>query len=78
MTNAVPLIVVFTKYDILVTSEIWRSLGGRGTEQDWLDGKVKANMTFEELCVDPLTRVIGEVPIRRVSGGLHHSSESVA
>ena len=64
-----PLIVVFTKYDILVTSEIWKSSGGGSTEQDWLDSEEKAKGIFKELCVDPLERAIGEVPIRPVSSG---------
>jgi len=68
----VPLIVVFTKYDILVTSEIRKSSGGGSTEQVWLEGEEKAKGTFKQLCVDPLTRSIGEVRISRVSGGLRY------
>ena len=75
--NAVPLIVVFTKYDILVTSEIWKSSGGGSTEQDWLEGEEKATKTFNELCVGPLTGAIGEVPMKGVSGGWRLSLELV-
>ncbi|KAI0251027.1 hypothetical protein BJV78DRAFT_1213904 [Lactifluus subvellereus] len=67
--GSVPVIVAFTKYDILVTSEIRKSSGDGSTEQVWLDGDEKAKGTFKELCVDPLTRAIGEVPIMRVSAG---------
>ncbi|KAF8333731.1 hypothetical protein F5887DRAFT_1259834 [Amanita rubescens] len=68
--RGVPHIVVFTKYDILVTSEIRKSaFRGGSTEQLWLDGEEKAKRTFKELCVDPLTKAIGEVPIMRVSSG---------
>ena len=68
-TNTVPHIVVFTKYDILVTTEMRKSARGGSTEQVWLNGEEKASRTFEELCVDPLTKVIGKVPIMRVSSG---------
>ena len=69
--------VVFTKYDILVTSEIWNSSGGGSTEQDWLEGEEKAKKTFNELCIGPLTSAIGEVPIKGVSGGWRLSLELV-
>jgi predicted GTPase len=71
--GSVPLIVVFTKYDILVTSEIWKSSRGGSIEQDWLDGEEKAKGTFNKLCVDPLTSAIGEVPIRPVSAGMRYT-----
>jgi hypothetical protein len=62
---------VFTKYDLLVTSEIRKGRAaarGWSTEQCWLDGEEKAKKAFEELCVHPLTQAIGEVRIAQVSG----------
>jgi hypothetical protein len=70
---AVPLIVVFTKYDLLVTSEIRRGDRSGSKEEVWQNAEEKANESFQRVCVDPLTEVVGNVPNTRVSGGLHHS-----
>jgi hypothetical protein len=65
----VPYIVVFTKYDILVMSEIQKFARGGSTEQVWLDSEERAKETFKELCINPLTKAIGKVPIMWVSSG---------
>jgi hypothetical protein len=78
----VPLIVVFTKYDMLVTPIIRRTPRGGSTEQVWQNAEREANKVFEELCINPLTKAIDEmlnkkppnanlsVPIKKVSGRL--------
>ena len=67
--RTVPIIIVFTKYDMLVTTEIRRAVSrGGSTEQVWQDADMKAQKVFEELCVGPLTKAIGKVPITKVSG----------
>ena len=78
----VPLIVVFTKYDMLVTPIIRRTALGGSTEQVWQNAEREANQKFEELCVGHFTKTIAEVlnkkvpnanpsvPIMKVSGRL--------
>jgi hypothetical protein len=80
--HAVPLIVVFTKYDMLVTPIIRRAARGGSTEQVWQNAEREANRVFEELCVGYITKAIDEVlnkkvpnanlsvPIKKVSGRL--------
>jgi len=80
--HAVPLIVVFTKYDMLVTPIIRRPARGGSTEQVWQNAEREANKVFEELCVGYITKAIDEVlnkkvpnanlsvPIKKVSGRL--------
>jgi hypothetical protein len=80
--HAVPLIVVFTKYDMLVTPIIRRAVRGGSTEQVWQNAEREANKVFEELCVSYITKAIDEVlnkkvpnanlsvPIKKVSGRL--------
>jgi hypothetical protein len=77
--HAVLLIVVFTKYDILVTPIIRRAVRGGSTEQVWQNAEREAN---KELCVGYITKAIDEVlnkkvpnanlsvPIKKVSGRL--------
>ncbi|KAF8334500.1 hypothetical protein F5887DRAFT_1079608 [Amanita rubescens] len=74
--DAVCLILLYSQstiyliYLLRVTSEIRKSaVRGGSTEQVWLDGEEKAKRTFKELYVDPLTKAIREVPIRRISSG---------
>jgi hypothetical protein len=81
-SHAVPLIVVFTKYDMLVTPLIRRAVRGGSTEQVWQNAEREANKVFEELCVGYITKAINEVlnkkvpnanlsvPIKKVSGRL--------
>jgi len=78
--HAVPLIVVFTKYDILVTRKIRRAARGGDVEQVWKNAESEADKEFEELCVGPFTKDIDKVlnkkvpnvnlsvPIMKVSG----------
>jgi hypothetical protein len=75
--HAVPLIVVFTKYDMLVTPIIYRTIlaaRGRNTEQVWQNAEKEANKEFEASCVGPFTEAVLNkkvpVPIKKVSGGL--------
>jgi hypothetical protein len=80
--HAVPLIVVFTKYDMLVTRKIRRAARGGSTEQVWQNAEREANQEFEVLCVGPFTKAIDQVlnkkvpnanlsvPIKKVSGRL--------
>jgi len=77
--HAVPLIVVFTKFDMLVTQIIRRAPRGGSAEQAWQNAEMVANEKFEELCVGPFTKAVDElnkkvpnvnlsVPIKKVSG----------
>ena len=80
--HAVPLIVVFTKYDMLVTPIIRRAARGGSTEQIWQNAEREANKLFEASCIGPLTKAIDKVlnkdvpnanllvPIKKVSGKL--------
>jgi hypothetical protein len=64
--HAVPLIVVFTKYDMLVTPIIRRAVRGGSTEQVWQNAEREANKVFEELCVSYITKAIDEVLNKKV------------
>ena len=78
--HAVPLIIVFTKYDMLVTPIIRRAPRGGSTEEVWQNAEKEADKKFEELCVGPFKKAIDEVlkkkapntnlsvPIKKVSG----------
>ena len=78
--HIVPLIVVFTKYDMLVTQIIRRAARRGSTEQIWQNAEREANKLFEAYCTGPLTKAIDEVlnkkvpnsnlsvPITKVSG----------
>ena len=80
--HAVPLIVVFTKYDMLVTEIIYEGDLDGGTEQGWQNAEREAEMEFKELCIGPFTKAIDKVlnkkipnanlsvPIKKVSGRL--------
>jgi hypothetical protein len=80
--HAVPLIVVFTKYDMLVTRIIRHVARVGSTEQVYQNAEREANKLFDELCVGPLTKAINgvlntnvpnanlSVPIKKVSGRL--------
>ncbi len=80
--HEVPLIVVFTKYDMLVTRIIRRAPRGGSTEQVWQNAEREADKEFEVLCVGPFTKAIDKVlnkkvpnvnlsvPIKKVSGRL--------
>ena len=48
--HAVPLIVVFTKYDMLVTEIIFKGGLDDSTEQGWQNAEREADKVFEELC----------------------------
>ena len=68
---AVPLIFVFTKFDMLVTSTILREgLADNpelSDEEVWLIGEKSTTKVFDELCIDPLTKAFGEVRVMKVS-----------
>jgi hypothetical protein len=78
--DAVPLIVVFTKYDTLVTEIIFEGDLDESTEQGWQNAEREADKEFGKLCVGPFTKAINEVlnkkvpnanlsvPIKKVSG----------
>ena len=80
--HAVPLIVVFTKYDMLVTEIIYEGDLDGSTEQGWQNAEREAEMVFKELCIGPFTKAIDKVlnkkipnanlsvPIKKVSGRL--------
>ena len=51
--HAVPLIVVFTKYDMLVTEIIYEGDLDDSTEQGWQNAEREADKVFEELCIGP-------------------------
>ena len=59
--HAVPLIVVFTKYDKLVTDVIYDGDLDDSTEQGWQNVEREAEKKFEELCIGPFTEAIDEV-----------------
>jgi hypothetical protein len=81
----VNLIVVFTKYDTLVTEIIYEGDLDESTEQGWQNAEREADSVFEEWCVGPFTKAIDEVlnkkvpnanlsvPIKKVSGRLFSS-----
>jgi hypothetical protein len=61
--RAVPLVVVFTKYDILVTSLIENAddaIFELEDEDIWLYGEGKALGAFKELCIDPWSNAFRE------------------
>lgn len=70
--HAVPVIVVFTKYDTLVMSEIYRAgpdilkLGDENKIQ--LHGMKKADEIFKKVCINPLVEISGDMQLARVSG----------
>jgi hypothetical protein len=76
--HAVPLIIVFTKYDMLVTRIIFRATRSGSDEQVWENAEREANSVFEELCVVPIDEMLNRevpnanlsVPIKKVSGRL--------
>jgi hypothetical protein len=76
--HAVPLIVVFTKYDVLVTRIIFRDTQSGSDEQVQENAEREANRAFEELCVVPIHEVLNRevpnanqsVPFKKVSGRL--------
>jgi hypothetical protein len=65
----VPLVFVFTKYDILVTSAILEAANDPGLtdEQSLSIGERSANKVFDDLCIGPLTKAFGQVPVTKVS-----------
>ncbi|KAN0124243.1 hypothetical protein V8E52_001892 [Russula decolorans] len=56
----VPLIVVFTKYDTLVTEIIFEGDLDESTEQGWQNAEREADKEFGKLCVGPFTKAINE------------------
>jgi hypothetical protein len=48
--HAVPPIVVFTKYDMLVTEIIYEGDLDESTEQGWQNAEREADKEFERLC----------------------------
>jgi hypothetical protein len=57
---------MFTKYDKLVTTEIFPALdiiGHLNEEEIWQYGEDKARKTFENLCIGPWRKAVGKVPL---------------
>jgi hypothetical protein len=68
---AVPAIVIFTKYDMFVTSAIGAGgddVAGLDGKQIWRYGEVKAREAVESQCFRPWRETLGEVPLVMVSG----------
>jgi len=69
--GGVPIIVVFTKYDVLVNSAILETMDDETLELDDEQvrsfGEKKANETFESLCVTTVAKTVGKVPVTKVS-----------
>jgi predicted GTPase len=78
----VPLIIVFTKYDMLVTRIIFRAARSGSDEQVWENAEREANSVFDKLCVVPIHEVLNKevpnanlsVPIKKVSGQPRYAS----
>jgi hypothetical protein len=69
---AVPIIVVFTKYDKLVTTKIMEGNTETLSDEDaWRLGETQAEKAFQGLCIDPLTAAVGRVRVMQVSSGYH-------
>jgi hypothetical protein len=68
---AVPLIVVFTKYDQLVGVAIYNAPAELDDDEAQSYGEKKASKAFKELCVDPLQETVGNVLLSKVSSGCH-------
>jgi hypothetical protein len=68
-----PAIIVFTKFDKLVTKAIL--VAGDAAdhlqeEERWQYGEVEANKDAENLCVRPWREAVGKVPLMVSSGQL--------
>ena len=64
--TAVPVIIVFMKYDQLVDLKIF-DLDEPDEETLLICGMCKADINFEESCVCPLKEIAREVPFVKVS-----------
>jgi len=77
--HSVPLIVAFTKYDLLVTSCIEKAsddIYERDEEGIWSYGEEEAHGAFDESCTKPLIDKVGNVPVIQVSSeGLHSEDD---
>lgn len=75
---AVPVIVVFTKYDQLVDLKIY-DLDEPDEDEDILliRGMREADIEFEETCVRPLKEIAEEVPFVKVSSRFHGNLDIV-
>lgn len=76
--DQVPLIVVFTKYDRLVTDLIGEAddeISEQSEEEIWAYGEREADATLKKLCIDPLFATVGEVPFVKVSCEYCHSED---
>jgi len=60
-----PAIIVFTKFDVLVTNAInaGQDVAGMLAEEMWDYGKRKATENAEDLCVRPWRDAVGKVPL---------------
>ncbi|KAF8813132.1 hypothetical protein BYT27DRAFT_7131823 [Phlegmacium glaucopus] len=65
----VPIIVVFTKYDVLVNSAILDAMDDLDLDDDEMlsSGEKKAEENFKALCANALQKTFGKVPALRVS-----------
>jgi hypothetical protein len=65
--STVPAIIIFTKYDMLVTTAIGAgtSVVARLRDEDeiWQYGKDEASQIVEKLCIRPWRDVVGKVPL---------------
>ncbi|KAF8521772.1 hypothetical protein BU17DRAFT_87676 [Hysterangium stoloniferum] len=61
-----PAIIIFTKYDRLVTTAIWEDSDAADRldkEGKWQKGEHKASKAFENLCIGPWREAVGKVPL---------------
>jgi hypothetical protein len=58
-----PAIIIFTKYDKLVTSATQSGANHSDKEKMWQYGEKKASEDFEKLCIRPWREAVGEVPL---------------
>jgi hypothetical protein len=68
-----PAIVIFTKYDKLVTKAMLAAgddVAHLQDEEIWQYSEVKANEDAENLCVRPWKEAVGKVPLMVSSGQL--------
>jgi hypothetical protein len=61
--HAVPTIVVFTKYDQLVTTAMMEAGAPSNKKKKWQYGEDKAGEAVENLCIRPWRETLGKVPL---------------
>ena len=58
-----PAIIIFTKYDKLVTDVIPSTVDFKDREEMWRYGENKASEDFKNLCIRPWQEAVGKVPL---------------